>query len=662
LKIKMEIGDRNGEGNALGNIGIVYSNLGDYPKAISYYERARKIMKEIGVSTHGVEANLGDAYLEQGRLEEAYEIYQKVKDSSRLGRYYLRAGKYKDAGDTFTRYLNLNETKEMPSADAIYSAYIGRGLSYEGQLDCPQAIRFYQKGIDLIEKQRGALSGAERERFLESKLGLFSRLEPYNGMIRALIKEKEKDYKKTSLLYAERSKSRTFLEMLAARGLKGKAEGDITSLAKERTFQQELLVLRKRMEVLNQLGEKAPPGEFTQLKRETDKKKTEYEGFIKEVKLKNSELASLITVNPSPVEKIQGFLNKDITLLEFYSTEDTLYAWLLKQDDIRVYEIPIKEEDLKKKVAEFLFHISTKSNRIVPLMPPAVGDEDKKNASERETEKPSSKLARGASEFYNLILAPLEKNIKTKHLIIVPHGALHKIPFSALNDGQNYLIDKYSISVLPAASLIEHVIKKRKAEKESLLVFANPKTDSPPLNFAEAEGKTVSKMFSQNKLYFGENATETMAKKKAPEFNIIHFATHGEFNERQPLQSGLLLTKDEENDGYLQVHEIFDMDLKNANLVALSACETGLSKILGGDDLVGLSRGFIYAGTPSILATLWKVDDPATSQLMEVFYKNWKQGMSKPEALRKAQLDLKNIPQFKHPYYWAPFVMFGDWK
>jgi len=292
----------------------------------------------------------------------------------------------------------------------------------------------------------------------------------------------------------------------------------------------------------------------------------------------------------------------------------------------------------------------------------AVRSEEKKETSGREAEKSGGKFAKGVSEFYELIIAPFEKEIKTKNLIVVPHGVLHKVPFSALTDGQKYMVDKYAISFLPAASLMEHVVKKRKTEKDSLLVFANPKTDSTPLDFAEAEGKAISKMFLQNEFYSGEKATETIAKKKAPAFNIIHFATHGEFNVHQPLQSGLLLAKDEENDGSLQVHEIFGMDLKSANLVTLSACETALSKVLGGDDLVGLSRGFIYAGTPSILATLWKVDDPATSRLMEFFYKNWKQGMSKPEALRKAQLDLKNIPQYKHPYYWAPFVMIGDWK
>jgi CHAT domain-containing protein len=111
------------------------------------------------------------------------------------------------------------------------------------------------------------------------------------------------------------------------------------------------------------------------------------------------------------------------------------------------------------------------------------------------------------------------------------------------------------------------------------------------------------------------------------------------------------------------VHEIFGLDLRNTNLVVLSACETALSKIYGGDDLVGLSRGFIYAGTPSLLATLWEVDDHSTAILIEEFYKNWqKKGMSKPKALQQAQVALKSMPQYQHPFYWAPFIMIGDWR
>ena len=196
----------------------------------------------------------------------------------------------------------------------------------------------------------------------------------------------------------------------------------------------------------------------------------------------------------------------------------------------------------------------------------------------------------------------------------------------------------------------------------NFLAFANPKTDYVPLGFAEIEVDNISRLFSKKEIYSRGKATEGRAKLRSDSADVIHFASHGEFNDKQPMQSGLLLSEDAQNDGYLQVHEIFGLDLRNANLVTLSACETALSKIYGGDDLVGLSRGFIYAGTPSILATLWEVDDRSTSILIKKFYEKWlKKGMGKPEALRAAQLALKSMPKFSHPFHWAPFVMIGDW-
>ena len=663
LRICKDIGDRNIEVLTLNSIGNVHLRLGDYPKAISHYGQSLRLGKEIGVPTRTIEANMGSALLGQGRLKEAYEVFQRLNETIGLGRYYLRMGDFRKAEYEFASSLKLTEAKEMPEHEVLLADYIGLSLSYEGLRDYPKAMGYFQKGIDLIEKQRSALGGAERERFLEAKVRGFSRLEPYNGMIRSLIKQRRKDYQKTSLLYAERVKSKTFVEMLASRGLKGRTEEDKAILEKEKGYQQELRVLRKRLEVLEGLGAKAPQGELPQVKKELEKKEAEFERFIKEVKLQNSELASLISVNPTPVEKIQSLIDKETTLIEYYSTEESLFAWLLTKDDVRVYDIAIREKDLAKKLDEFLLpNISTRSIKVKPVITFAVGEDFKKETTEKERENNRQNFLKAASEIYQLIMAPLEKEIKAWNLMIVPHGVLHKVPFSTLYDGQRYLAEKYAFSILPSASVIEYVVKKRKAEKETLLVLANPKTDYASLEFAEIEGKIISKLFPQNEVYSGEMATETVAKKKVSSFNTIHFATHGEFNDRQPLQSGLILAKDEENDGFFQVHEIFGMDLRNANLVTLSACETALAKIIGGDDLVGLSRGFIYAGTPSILATLWKVDDPATYKLMELFYRNWKQGMSKPEALRIAQMTLKNMPQYRHPYYWAPFVMIGDWK
>ena len=349
LMISRELGDRKGEGESLNNIGGIYMNLGEYDKALSYFEQSLKVTKDIKViSIVYVEANMCNTYLEQGRFKEASEVFQRLNEYYKanpdirfnitFGRYYLRTGDYRKAKEKFADTIEREEAREMFAAHFLFSGYVGLGLSYEGLRDYPKAMECFQKGIDLTEKQRGALGEAERERYLEAKVGFFLRLEPYNGMIRVLIKEKGKDYPKNSFFFAERGKSRVFLEMLATRGLKGKGktEEDKTILEKEKEYQQELRVLRKRMEVLENLGTKAPQEDFLQLKKELENKETEFERFIKEVKLKNSELASLISVSPTPVEKIQSLLDQNTTLLEYYNTEDTLYAWLLTKDNINL--------------------------------------------------------------------------------------------------------------------------------------------------------------------------------------------------------------------------------------------------------------------------------------------------------------------------------------
>src|SRR5713226_3246218 len=182
--------------------------------------------------------------------------------------------------------------------------------------------------------------------------------------------------------------------------------------------------------------------------------------------------------------------------------------------------------------------------------------------------------------------------------------------------------------------------EKRRAGGEKVLALGNPDLGDPKmsLQFAEIEAKEIKSLYPQSEIYLEKEATEEKAKALSPQNDIIHFATHAQLNENDPLSSAILLAKDGKEDGRLEVREIFGMDL-HANLVVLSACETGLGKLSSGDELVGLTRAFIYAGTPSVVASLWNVDDSSTAQLMASFYKNLKT-MSKVEALRQAQLEL----------------------
>jgi CHAT domain-containing protein len=175
------------------------------------------------------------------------------------------------------------------------------------------------------------------------------------------------------------------------------------------------------------------------------------------------------------------------------------------------------------------------------------------------------------------------------------------------------------------------------------------------LKCAQDEAETIAKDFPKAKVLVRKEATKTAFTSLGPQFSHIHFATHGRFDPDQPLQSGLLLAKDGRSNGFLSLGELYSLRLQ-ADLVTLSACETGLGKVRNGDDVVGLTRGFLYAGSNTIVASLWEVDDQATSYLMQQFYADLKTN-NKGEALRQAQLAARK--KFNHPFYWAAFQLTG---
>ena len=651
---------------SLNNLAKLYQTLGDYARVEPLYKRSLAINeKALGTDHPDVATileNLGSLYLADGRIGKAFNIFKKQDTPSGLGTCYLAQGNYSKAEKEFQR--SLRRTQKSGRKNFI-PGHIGLGFSYEGMRDFVRAKAHFNEAIDLIEAQWQTLGLSARKTFLAGEVGWnFSRLDAYEGMVRVIMKKKKKGYQKEALLYAERVKSRTLLEMLAAKGARGVGKKSQEVLARDRRFQQKITILRKRVSILTGLGTKAPDGEKERVEQGLNKTLQDYERFINEVKLKDTELASLITVEATPVEKIQFLLDSSITVLEYFTTKDKTYAWLITRDHVSVHELNLGEKTLLAMVNELLLpNISNRSRRPEPLITLSTGKPQAGETGRQEREKNRQRFLKATKDFYRSILGPLDDGIRTDRLIVVPHGALHKVPFAALNDGKRYLVDKYALSVVPSSTVLDYVVKKRNRNLGRFLAFSNPKTDYVPLGFAEIEVSSISDLFFKKEIYSRGKATEGRAKGRTSSPDVIHFACHGEFNDKQPMQSGLLLTKDADNDGYLQVHEIFGLDLRNANLVVLSACETALSKIYGGDDLVGLSRGFIYAGTPSLLATLWEVEDHSTAILIEEFYKNWqKKGMSKPKALQQAQVALKSMPQYQHPFYWAPFIMIGDWR
>lgn len=209
--------------------------------------------------------------------------------------------------------------------------------------------------------------------------------------------------------------------------------------------------------------------------------------------------------------------------------------------------------------------------------------------------------------------------------------------------------DHYSSS----ASVLRFVLEKRKEAGNTLLALAYPED-----KYFAKEVETAARLYDTQPLV-GEDATESVVKARAGEYSFVHLSVDGELNEHNPLFSAVLLAPDEENDGRLEVHEVYGLDLGETDLVVLSACETKLGKLLGGDEIVGLHRAFIYAGTPSVVASLWSVEARSTAVLMERFYEHLKKGMNKAEALRQAQLE--TMRDYPNPFYWAGFSLVGDY-
>lgn len=239
----------------------------------------------------------------------------------------------------------------------------------------------------------------------------------------------------------------------------------------------------------------------------------------------------------------------------------------------------------------------------------------------------------------------------------MPHGVLHYLPFGALRSDQSFLIDDYSIRVEPSAGVLDLIKGRENKTPAGALVLGNPDLGKPEfnLNYAQEEALAIAKLMPDAKVLLRGDATRSFVMSQGDRYSLIHFATHGTFDPAAPLNSALLLAPDKDSDGRLTVGDLYTLRL-DANLVTLSACETALGKVANGDDVVGLTRGFLYAGARSIVASLWTVDDRATADLMTTFYGNLAT-LSRLEALRQAQVKVRE--RFPHPFYWAAFQLTG---
>jgi CHAT domain-containing protein len=578
----------------LQRLGNAYRSAGNTERAVKAYEKGLAVIKESGLKT---------------ATEDS--LYQE------LGDLYLTQRDFPRALENFTKGLEAAGKTQHASIIQRASSRIGDLLR---QTQKPsEAIPYYKKAIESIESARSQLESEEfRSSFFENKR------QTYSGIILAYIGEKNWE---EAFNYSERARSRAFLDILGSKAQL--SHGGL--LEEERALQARMSALRAKMPVAQE-GEEEGLGQ-AEFQREADEAQRAYNEFLAKVRKENKEQASLMNVEPLTLKQLQELLEPGVTVLEYFVTEQRVLLWIVEKDRLQFVTVPIGRKELISKVAALRDSVFQ------------LGAKDKFRVS--------------SEELYKLLIEPALQRVRGKDLVVIPHDVLHYLPFQALvSPGGKYLIQDYPIYYLSSASLMQFTHEKRRAGGERALVMGNPSLGDEAYNlrFAEREAKEVANVYPKSAVYLRAEASKSRAITLSPQYDMLHFAVHAELNEEDPMSSALLLAGDGKDDGRLKVGEIFSLNLK-AGLVVLSACETGLGKLSNGDDLVGLTRAFIYAGTPSIITTLWKVNDRASYELMREFYQHLKSS-KKVEALRQAQLT--TMKEFPEPFYWAAYELTGE--
>jgi CHAT domain-containing protein len=360
----------------------------------------------------------------------------------------------------------------------------------------------------------------------------------------------------------------------------------------------------------------------------------EYRDVLLEIQAKRPDLASLVSVSPLSLPEVQQLLEPGVGLLTYYVTAGEVLCWAVDRDRVSLTRTRIGRGELGRMVLTY--------RRMLQNLEPA--------------ETYSRRL-------YDLLVAPALPGLAgVRELGVIPHDALHTLSFATLSDGREYVIDRLPLFQLPSASVFRFTLARRKAERNvKVLAVGNPdlRDQSLELPFAEREVGSLAWNYPNMTALTRDRATKDWITGHLGEFGIIHMATHGEFDPVNPLFSALKLAGDKKvADGDLEAAEIFDLKL-NADLIVLSACQTGLGKVTSGDEVQGLNQAFLYAGTHALVSSLWRVSDISTAMLMKQFYREL-QTRPKAESLRRAMLHVKN--RYPHPGYWGAFTLTGDYR
>ncbi|HEV2990990.1 MAG TPA: CHAT domain-containing tetratricopeptide repeat protein, partial [Candidatus Angelobacter sp.] len=707
--------------NSLNNLGNIAREEGDLAGAERYYRKTLEIREKLAPNSLDVAAslqNLGEAGQDRRNWIEAKDYYQnalRIEQSiapsgvlaaeslNHLAEVGLALGDVSAAEDYYRQALRIRESVAPGSlAHAESLAGLAAVMRTKGRLD--ESAQLLAQALDAFENQTGRLGGTEDIRSgFKAKYGYF-----YLDLIDLLMSQKRAE---SAFQVLERSRARSLLAMLTAARIDIRKGVDPQLLEMEHRL-RETLAAKSSLQIRMRTGPHTEE-QVANSRKENEELLARYQQVEEQVRASSPSYAALTQPQPLNMKEVQGLLDKESLLLEYSLGEQHSYVWVVSTNSLASYELPKRAEI--EKVARELYELLTARNRIIK-------DE---SGLKRQARLAGIQQQYGecAGRLASMILGPVVGYLQAKRLLIVSDGALQYVPFSALPSPVTGgpLVVEHEIVNLPSASVLAVLRREmvgRTEPPKAVAVLADPVfsiQDSRVNLQSKQNGREKQPMKTKDgsfyasaprarsvedadladygnkalqRLTFTRQEAEAIMAATPPgqgmealgfaasrstamnpnlaQYRIVHFAAHGVLDSKHPELSGLVLSlvnsRGEPQNGFLDLQDIYNLNLP-VDMVVLSACETALGKEIRGEGLVGLTRGFMYAGASRVVASLWNVDDVATAELMRRFYKAiLREGLPPASALRKAQVEMARQKRWSDPYYWAAFTIEGEWR
>jgi CHAT domain-containing protein/predicted negative regulator of RcsB-dependent stress response len=707
-----ELAHEDGQAQTSVFIGNMHRLLGDFEKARENYEFANQLGQKLNDNTLKgmVASNLALLSQAEGNLPAAIKGFSQALNTYRdtgnqraqiinqnaLGNALYRSGQ----GETALRYLQpalaLGEKTQDRELEVLVRYNLAQVESSLGHLD--DARVQIEKSVDLIESLRLKLARFELRSSYFASVRQFYEL--YAGILMALHQQHPHDgLDAKAFEVSERARARSLLDYLQQSEINIRADADTAVLEQERTVQHRMNEASVRRA---QLSANPDSAEMAAVLKEIDALTTQYEELQARIRSNSARLAA---ASPPPLLSLkdsQLLLDDNSLLLEYMLGDDRSYVWVVTRTDLQSFELPPRSQ-IESEVEKF--------RQLLTANLPVAGEAFEE--SQQRIAKANQLLLSQSANLGKMLLAPVADLLANKRLLIVPDGRLQSIPFQALalpdiTGVPVALVERHEIAYEPSASALATVRQAnalRKSGSGSVAVFANPVFDAndprvkqtgsekgsgstdqahlvkqafrdvgydtatiPPLPASREEADAIFSVIpwlSGLKAIDFQASRGTIGKTDFTQYRVVHFATHGFVDYEHPELSGLVFSMVDEKgnpqDGFLRMHDIYNLKLP-VDLVVLSACNTGLGREIKGEGLIGLTRGFMFAGARGVVASLWKVDDDATAELMKHFYAAmFQKGLTPAAALRDAQLALRSRKRWESPYYWAAFVIQGEY-